>query len=88
MRQAASGFALGSLVISLLIAPFMMVTMNDAPDYTTALAYVIERSGIVEPVLQASAEVGQLRAELMQPYKHYMETGLFPHIPQLGRTNY
>ena len=80
MRQMASGFALGSASIALLFLPLLMVAVNQAPDYSTALQTVIQRSGITEPLLEAAAQVEQYRDNLMHPYNHYIRRGLFPRI--------
>jgi hypothetical protein len=81
MRQMASGFALGSLSITLLFIPFMMVALNASPDYTSAVETVIVRSGIVQPLVEAAAQVNALRDDLMRPYTAYISHGLFPRIP-------
>lgn len=57
MRQVASGFAIGSLSISLLLIPFCMVLVNDAPDYTTALMRVLESSTVQAPLRAVAAQV-------------------------------
>lgn len=81
MRQVASGFAIGTLSMTLLLVPFMMVAMNVAPDYTTAVETVIEHSGIVEPFVQAVTDLNQARDSVMRPYTYRIRHNLFPRIP-------
>ncbi|HEY1933848.1 MAG TPA: hypothetical protein VGG99_17680 [Acetobacteraceae bacterium] len=81
MRQMASGFALGSLSITLLFIPFLMVAVNASPDYTTAVETVIERSGILQPLVEVVAQANALRDDLMRPYTARLTHSFFPRIP-------
>jgi hypothetical protein len=83
MRQMASGFALGSLSIALLVIPFLLVAVNASPDYTTAVETVIERSGIVRPLVEVATQLNTLRDELIRPCIARIGHGLFPRIPHL-----
>ena len=81
MRQAISGFAIGFLSIALLFVPFFMVLTNTAPDYTTAVLRVADRSGVAASLRQESAELAQYREEFMAVTDRRINRTLFSRIP-------
>ena len=82
MRQIASGFAVGSFSITVLVIPFLMIGLGIVPSYGAALERLVDRSGIVEPLQAASVQVEQYRYQLMHPLTDYIGHHLFPHLPE------
>jgi len=85
MRQMVSGFAIGSFSVTMFIVPFLMMALNIAPNYSTALTQLADESGITQPLQIASMQARNYRNQLVHPITDYVGHHLFPQLPAFPR---
>ncbi len=81
MRTVATGFLLGYLTISLLIAPTMLWALDVAPTYSKGVVMVLDRSGVLGPMRDAVDRAVVARDNVMALVGNYVANKFSQHLP-------